>query len=190
DLSTFIFPAIVDRGDVVVAIGTGGASPVLARRLREMIEALLPARIGDLATLIGRYRSRFAAVPRALSPRRSWHSGISGPIGEAMLAGRAEEGEAALVAAIDASTARHGRDNETKTESVFLVGAGPGDPDLLTLRALQVLADADVVFYDELVTPGILDRARRDAEQVFVGKRRGAPGVGQDEINRRLVAAA
>jgi uroporphyrin-III C-methyltransferase/precorrin-2 dehydrogenase/sirohydrochlorin ferrochelatase len=73
---------------------------------------------------------------------------------------------------------------------VFLVGAGPGDPDLLTLRALHILSDADVVLYDELVTPGVLDRARRDAEQVFVGKRRGEPGIGQDEINRRMVAAA
>src|SRR5262249_29851497 len=102
ELSTFIFPAIVDRGEVVVAIGTGGPSPVLARRLREMIEALLPARLGDLAALIGRYRSRFAAVPRALSPRRFWHNVISGPIGEAALAGRSIEAETRLVAAIDA----------------------------------------------------------------------------------------
>ena len=80
--------------------------------------------------------------------------------------------------------------NGSKSETVFLVGAGPGDPDLLTLRALHVLSDADVVLYDELVTPGVLDRARRDAEQVFVGKRRGEPGIGQDEINRRMVAAA
>src|SRR5262249_32245306 len=87
ELSTFIFPAIVDRGEVVVAIGTGGASPVLARRLRELIEALLPARIGDLARLIGRHRGRFAAVPRALSPRRFWQNTIAGPIAEAVLAG-------------------------------------------------------------------------------------------------------
>jgi uroporphyrin-III C-methyltransferase/precorrin-2 dehydrogenase/sirohydrochlorin ferrochelatase len=191
ELSTFIFPAIVDRGEVVVAIGTGGTSPVLARRLREMIEALLPARIGDLAELIGRYRSRFAAVPRALSPRRFWHNVISGPIGEAALAGRSVEAETKLVAAIDAHRVSEsaGRSN-SKSETVFLVGAGPGDPDLLTLRALHVLSDADVVLYDELVTPGVLDRARRDAEQVFVGKRRGEPGIGQDEINRRMVAAA
>ncbi|TMJ85317.1 MAG: uroporphyrinogen-III C-methyltransferase [Alphaproteobacteria bacterium] len=184
ELSSFIFPAIVDRGEVVVAIGTGGASPVLARRLRELIEALLPARIGELAELIGRHRRRFAAVPRALSPRRFWQNVIAGPIAEATLAGRSAQVEAQLVAAIDASGARQSavaRD----TETVFLVGAGPGDPDLLTLRALHALADADVVFYDELVSAEVLDRARRGAEQVFVGKRRG-----QDEINRRLVAAA
>jgi uroporphyrin-III C-methyltransferase/precorrin-2 dehydrogenase/sirohydrochlorin ferrochelatase len=189
ELSTFIFPAIVDRGEVVVAIGTGGASPVLARRLREVIEALLPARIGELAQLIGRHRSRFAAVPRALSPRRFWQNIIAGPIAEAVLAGRSDEAEARLVAAIDGNGARQSSD-ASRTETVFLVGAGPGDPDLLTLRALHALADADVVLYDELVTAAVLDRARRGAEQVFVGKRRGEAGIGQDEINRRLVAAA
>jgi uroporphyrin-III C-methyltransferase / precorrin-2 dehydrogenase / sirohydrochlorin ferrochelatase len=189
DLSTFIFPAIVDRGEVVVAIGTGGASPVLARRLRELIEALLPDRIGDLADLIGRHRGAFAALPRALSPRRFWQNVITGPIAEAVLAGRSGEAEARLVAAIEANatTAASGHGS---SETVFLVGAGPGDPDLLTLRALHALADADIVFYDELVTPAVLDRARRGAEQVFVGKRRGSPGMAQDEINRRLVAAA
>jgi uroporphyrin-III C-methyltransferase / precorrin-2 dehydrogenase / sirohydrochlorin ferrochelatase len=188
ELSTFIFPAVVDRGEVVVAIGTGGASPVLARRLRELIEALLPTRIGELAQLIGRHRRRFAAVPRALSPRRFWENIIAGPIAEAVLAGRSDEAEARLVAAIDGDGARGS--SAGKAETVFLVGAGPGDPDLLTLRALHALADADVVFYDELVTAAVLDRARRDAEQAFVGKRRGEAGIGQDEINRRLVAAA
>ncbi len=188
ELSTFIFPAVVDRGEVVVAIGTGGASPVLARRLRELIEALLPTRIGELAQLIGRHRRRFAAVPRALSPRRFWENIIAGPIAEAILAGRSDEAEARLVAAIDGNGARES--SAGKAETVFLVGAGPGDPDLLTLRALHALADADVVFYDELVTPAVLDRARRGAEQVFVGKRRGEAGIGQDEINRRLVAVA
>jgi len=187
DLSTFIFPAIVDRGEVVVAIGTGGASPVLARRLRELIEAVLPARIGDLAALIGRHRSRFAAVPRALSPRRFWQNVIAGPIADAVLAGHSTQAERQLVAAIDASKSAGGGD---QSETVFLVGAGPGDPDLLTLRALHALADADVVFYDELVTEGVLDRARRGAERIFVGKRRGERGIGQDEINRRLVEAA
>ncbi len=188
ELSTFIFPAVVDRGEVVVAIGTGGASPVLARRLRELMEALLPTRIGELAQLIGRHRRRFAAVPRALSPRRFWENIIAGPIAEAILAGRSDEAEARLVVAIDGDGARES--SAGKAETVFLVGAGPGDPDLLTLRALHALADADVVFYDELVTAAVLDRARRGAEQVFVGKRRGEAGLGQDEINRRLVAAA
>src|SRR5262249_59947660 len=129
ELSTFICPAIVDRGEVVVAIGTGGASPVLARRLRELIEALLPARIGDLAELIGRHRGRFAAIPRAVSPRRFWQSVVAGPIAEAALAGHSAQAEAQLAAAIDDHGVRH---DSGKTETVFLVGAGPGHPDPLT----------------------------------------------------------
>lgn len=187
DLSTFIFPAVVDRGDVVVAIGSGGASPVLVRRLRERIEAALPTRIGELAALMNRYRVRFAATRHStISPRRFWERVVDGPIAAALLAGRGRAAEAALARAINESALPRSRENGT----VFLVGAGPGDPDLLTLRALQVLQGADVIFYDELVTAGVLDRARREAERVFVGKRRGHPGIGQDEINRRLVEAA
>jgi uroporphyrin-III C-methyltransferase/precorrin-2 dehydrogenase/sirohydrochlorin ferrochelatase len=110
---------------------------------------------------------------------------VDGPIGAAALAGQRRAAEKALRHAI-AETSQP----ETRAGRVSLVGAGPGDPDLLTLRALQVLQDADIVFYDELVTAGILDRARRDAERIFVGKRRGRPGVGQDEINAQLVEAA
>ncbi len=185
DLSTFVFPAIVDRGDVVVAIGTSGHAPVLARRLRERIEAIVPARIGDLAALMGRYRRRVADA--AHSPRLFWQKVVDGPIGAAVLAGRLVRAEADLVRSIDNAG---GRDPRSVTGTVFLVGAGPGDPDLLTLRALQVLQDADIVFHDELVTDAVLDRVRRDAKRVFVGKRRGEPGIGQDEINKRLVDAA
>jgi uroporphyrin-III C-methyltransferase/precorrin-2 dehydrogenase/sirohydrochlorin ferrochelatase len=189
DLSTFIFPAIVNRGDVVVAIGTGGASPVLARRIRERIEAILPARVGELAGLMKRHRQSVVAARKRLpgfSARRFWERVIDGTIGAAFLAGRTREAEAGLARAI-AGAESFERDG---TGAVHLVGAGPGDPDLLTLRALQVLQNADVIFYDELVTPEILERSRRDAERVFVGRRRGQPGVDQDEINRRLVAAA
>ncbi len=186
DLSTFIFPAVVDRGDVVVAIGTGGASPVLARRLRERIEAILPARIGEFAALMRRYRGRLAAVRRpGFSLRRFWEDVIDGPIGATFLSGRTREAEAALAQAVD----RAGTQAEA-AGVVHLVGAGPGDPDLLTLRALQVLQAADVIFYDDLIGPDILSRARREAERVFVGKRKGEPGIGQAEINRRMVAAA
>src|SRR5262249_4617973 len=172
DLSTFIVPAIVDRGDVVVAIGTGGAAPVLARRLRERIEALLPQRIGHLAALMGKYRARLNAALTSLADRRRfWEQVIDGPIGSAVLAGQ-PHGEALLAGAVDnGAPARC-------VGTVALVGAGPGDPDLLTLRALHTLQDADTVFYDELVTGGVLDRARRDAERVFVGQRRGEPGRG------------
>jgi uroporphyrin-III C-methyltransferase/precorrin-2 dehydrogenase/sirohydrochlorin ferrochelatase len=186
ELSSFIFPAIIDRGEVVVAIGTGGASPVLARRLRERIEAMLPARIGELATLLRRYRGRLADGRNgAQRVRRFWEQAVDGRVGAAVVAGRGREAEAALIRDI----ANIGKESQP-TGTVHLVGAGPGDPDLLTLRALHALQGADIVFYDELVTPGILDRARRDAERVFVGKRHGVPGVGQDEINRRLRDAA
>jgi uroporphyrin-III C-methyltransferase / precorrin-2 dehydrogenase / sirohydrochlorin ferrochelatase len=186
DLSRFIFPAIVDRRDVVVAIGTGGASPVLARRLRERIEALLPSRVGDLAALMSRYRKPFAAARHAShSLRRFWERVIDGPIGAAALYGRLHEAEVALARAVEEA-----RLPEENSGTVHLVGAGPGDPDLLTLRALHVLQNADIIFYDEHVTCEVLARARRDAELVWVGKRTGEPGLGQDEINRRLLAAA
>jgi uroporphyrin-III C-methyltransferase/precorrin-2 dehydrogenase/sirohydrochlorin ferrochelatase len=185
DLSTFIFPAIVDRGEVVVAIGTGGAAPVLARRLRERIEALLPARIGDLAALMGRFRAAARKRRGADSLRRFWERVVDGPIGAAALAGRWHEAETALARATKRPDDWHGRSG-----TVFLVGAGPGDPDLLTLRALQALQGADVVLYDETVSVGILDRARRDAERIFVGRRAGGPGISQDAINRHLADAA
>jgi uroporphyrin-III C-methyltransferase/precorrin-2 dehydrogenase/sirohydrochlorin ferrochelatase len=185
-ISSFIFPAVVDRGDVVVAIGTGGASPVLARRIRAQIEALLPARIGQLAALMRRYREKFAAVRHAgTSTRTFWERVVDGRVGRLMLAGRWHEAEAALEQAVQASASP-----SDDIGSVSLVGAGPGDPDLLTLRALHVLQNADIVFYDDLVADEILDRVRRDAERVFVGKRRSAPGVGQSEINRLLIEAA
>jgi uroporphyrin-III C-methyltransferase/precorrin-2 dehydrogenase/sirohydrochlorin ferrochelatase len=189
DLSTFIFPAIVNRGDVTVAIGTGGASPVLARRIREQIEAILPARIGEFAALMRRHRDSIVAARKrfaGFSPRRFWERVIDGPIGAAFLAGRTKEAEAGLSRAIAEADSfeRHAKG------AVHLVGAGPGDADLLTLRALNALQAADVVFYDELIGLDILDRARRDAELVFVGKRKGEPGIGQAEINRRLAQAA
>jgi uroporphyrin-III C-methyltransferase/precorrin-2 dehydrogenase/sirohydrochlorin ferrochelatase len=188
DHSTFIFPAIVDRGDVVVAVGTGGTSPVVARRVRESIEALLPARIGELASFIGRWRSAIKTrLPEMSSRRKFWERVIDGPIGADVLAGRVDNAERALSAISNPTEyALSGR-----TEgSVTLVGAGPGDPDLLTVKALRALQDADVVFYDDLVSPDILGRARRDAALVSVGRRIGKPGIGQDAINRLLIEAA
>jgi uroporphyrin-III C-methyltransferase/precorrin-2 dehydrogenase/sirohydrochlorin ferrochelatase len=188
--STFIFPAIVDRGDVVVAIGTGGASPVVARRVRERIEAMLPARIGDLATFIGRWRKtihgRIAEFPLR---RRFWERVVDGPIGALVLAGRNDEAEAALKEIADPS-AFAGAQAGRAEGKVTLVGAGPGDPDLLTVKALRALQDADIIFYDELVSPEVLDRARRDASRVPVGRRVGKPGIGQHAINKLLIDAA
>jgi len=189
--STFIFPAIVDRGDVVVAIGTGGASPVVARRLREKIEALLPARIGDLARFIGRFRkSIHARIPETALRRRFWERVIDGPIGALVLSGHKDDAEDALSKIADPS-AFAGADEAGKARChVTLVGAGPGDADLLTIKALRALQDADVVFYDELVSPEILDRIRRDASRVAVGRRVGKPGIGQETINQLMIDAA
>jgi uroporphyrin-III C-methyltransferase/precorrin-2 dehydrogenase/sirohydrochlorin ferrochelatase len=188
--STFIFPAIVDRGDVVVAVGTGGASPVVARRVRERIEAALPARIGDLATFIGGFRkSIHARIPEFALRRRFWERIVDGPIGALVLAGRKDEATKAINEISDASVFAGGEEGQARG-NVTLVGAGPGDPDLLTVKALRALQDADVVFYDELVSVEVLDRARRDAARVPVGRRVGKPGIGQDNINRLLVEAA
>jgi uroporphyrin-III C-methyltransferase / precorrin-2 dehydrogenase / sirohydrochlorin ferrochelatase len=188
--STFIFPAIVDRGDVVVAVGTGGASPVVARRVRERIEAMLPARIGDLASFIGRWRKtihgRIAEFPLR---RRFWERVVDGPIGALVLAGRGDEADAALKDIADAS-AYAGAQAGRVEGRVTLVGAGPGDPDLLTVKALRALQDADIIFYDELVSRQVLDRARRDAARIPVGRRVGKPGIGQDAINKLLIDAA
>jgi uroporphyrin-III C-methyltransferase/precorrin-2 dehydrogenase/sirohydrochlorin ferrochelatase len=189
--STFIFPAIVDRGDVVVAIGTGGASPVVARRLRERIEAVLPARIGDLAGFIGRWRKLIHnRIPEFTLRRRFWERVVDGPIGALVLAGRSDQAEAALKDISDPAAFAGGLASGRAEGSVTLVGAGPGDPDLLTVKALRVLQDADVIFYDELVSPEILDRARRDASRVPVGRRVGKPGIGQHAINKLMIEAA
>ncbi|MBI3700970.1 MAG: uroporphyrinogen-III C-methyltransferase [Afipia sp.] len=185
--STFIFPAIVDRGDVIVAVGTGGNAPVLARRVRESIEKVLPARIGDLSALIGAWRERVKAkLPEMSSRRTFWERVVDGEIGAAVLAGRKNDADRALENISD-----HDAFASSKGEGfVALVGAGPGDPDLLTVKALRVLQDADVIFYDDLVSPEILDRARRDAARVSVGRRIGKPGIGQDNINKLLIEAA
>jgi uroporphyrin-III C-methyltransferase/precorrin-2 dehydrogenase/sirohydrochlorin ferrochelatase len=189
--STFIFPAIVDRGDVVVAVGTGGASPVVARRVRERIEAVLPARIGDLASFIGRWRKTIhGRIPQFALRRRFWERVVDGPIGALVLAGRQDEAEAALKEIPNASAFAGASLSGAAEGRVTLVGAGPGDPDLLTVKALRALQDADVVFYDELVSPQILDRARRDAARIPVGRRIGKPGIGQHAINQLMIEAA
>jgi uroporphyrin-III C-methyltransferase/precorrin-2 dehydrogenase/sirohydrochlorin ferrochelatase len=185
DLSTFIVPAIIDRGEVVVAVGTGGASPVLARRLRQRIEAQLPARIGDLAALLGRFRARFAQKRHgSRSARRFWEYVVDGPIGSLALAGRLHEAEAALSRAVESSAMP-----ERQPGLVYLLDGAAAEPDLLTLRALQVLQNADVIVYDERVDPAVLDRARRDAERTVIGGR-GQPEIRPDAVTRLLAEHA
>ena len=189
--STFIFPAIVDRGDVVVAIGTGGSSPVVARRVREAIETVLPARIGDLAGFIGRWRKPVAKhLTEMPIRRRFWERVVDGPIGALVLAGKYDDAETAIGGITDHAAFAGADQTGDVRGHVTLVGAGPGDPDLLTIKALRALQDADVVFYDELVTPEILDRVRRDASRIPVGRRVGKPGIGQENIHTLLIEAA
>lgn len=182
-LCTFIFPAIVDRDPLIISISSGGASPVAARWVRSRVETLIPARWGRLAALMGSRRKRLAEKLPSVSARRLfWEKVIDGAVAEQTLAGQDEAAATELDAAIEAADA-----DKLMRGEVYLVGAGPGDADLLTFRALRLLQKADVVVYDRLVSPGVLELARRDAELVYVGKKRAEHVLPQDDINRLLV---
>ncbi|MEY1661926.1 siroheme synthase CysG [Isoalcanivorax beigongshangi] len=183
-LSTVLFPALIDRDPLVISISTGGASPVLARWLRSRIESWLPARWGDATALFAEYRERVASRWPLLSQRRDfWERQLEGPAMEAVLAGRTDDARDALDQAL-ADT------DDRRAGEIYLVGAGPGDPDLLTFKALRLLQKADVVVYDRLVSPGVLELARRDADRIYVGKKRSDHVVPQEQINALLVALA
>lgn len=185
ELSSFIVPGIVDRDPVVIAIGSAGDAPVLVRRLRERIETLLPTRLGLLARFAGRFRGAIAsAIHDGAGRRLFWERFFDGPIAADVLAGREAEANDAMLRALNA------RRYMPAEGSVALVGAGPGDPDLLTLKAFRLMQDADVVVHDALIGPRMLDYVRRDAVRIDVGKRAGRPSLGQDEINRILLEHA
>jgi uroporphyrin-III C-methyltransferase/precorrin-2 dehydrogenase/sirohydrochlorin ferrochelatase len=187
ELSTFIFPAIVDRSPVVVAVGSSGQSPVLARRVRQQIESLLPARLGALARFVGDRRKE---VQRALAPqerRPFWERIIGGIVGSRVLAGEEPDAHDAFTDELAASHRADDGTVESRLGEVYLIGAGPGDPDLLTLRAVQLLQQADVILYDRLVSDAVLERARRDAERIFVGKESGDHDLTQQRIHELLV---
>jgi uroporphyrin-III C-methyltransferase/precorrin-2 dehydrogenase/sirohydrochlorin ferrochelatase len=185
ELSSFIFPAIIDRAPILVAVSSAGHAPVLARRIRAQIEALLPARLGALARFMGERRRAVQRTLGALARRRLWERIASGPVASRVLAGDAAGAAQAYARELLASQLSSGTSGVGGLGEVYLIGAGPGDPDLLTLRALQLLQQADVILYDRLVSPQILERARRDAERIFVGK---APGEhGQQEHIHELI---
>jgi uroporphyrin-III C-methyltransferase / precorrin-2 dehydrogenase / sirohydrochlorin ferrochelatase len=188
ELSRFIVPAIVDRSPVIVAIGSSGDAPVLTRRLRERLEAFVPQRLGLLAKLAGKLRPVVKAkIEDAGSRRRFWERFIDGPIAADVLAGREQPGSESLERRVNESLTKATRESQGE---VVLVGAGPGDPGLLTLRALRALQNADVVLYDRLVSADVLDLARRDAERIYVGKAAGAAHASQEGINDLLVRLA
>jgi len=186
-ISTFIFPAIVDRSPILIAISSGGQAPVLARRIREQMEALLPARLGALARFMGDRRKAVKRALRTAARRSFWERIVGGVVGARVFAG--DEVEAGKDFERELRTTNLTRSAATGGLGLgecYLIGAGPGDPDLLTLRALQLLQQADVILYDRLVPPAVLERARRDAERVFVGKQPGNHTT-QERINELLV---
>jgi len=186
DLCSFIMPSIIDRSPVVIAVSTGGASPVLARLIRTKLEGSIPAAYGRLASLVEGFRDKVKKVfPNVESRRGFWESILEGTVAELVFTGHEDEAKQVLDKAIDAQAEKPEMPGE-----VFLVGAGPGDPDLLTFRALRLMQQADVVVYDRLVSPSIMEMVRRDAEIVYVGKERDKHTMQQENINQLLVRLA
>ena len=183
-LCSVIFPAIVDRSPLIVAVTSGGDAPVLARLIRAKIETWIPATYGQLAGLAKKFRAQVKTLfPNVQQRRVFWEDVFQGQIAESVFAGKLGEGERLLEEKISGAAPR-------MLGEVYLVGAGPGDPDLLTFRALRLMQQADVVLYDRLVAPAIIELCRRDAERIYVGKQRAEHALPQEQINRRLVDLA
>jgi uroporphyrin-III C-methyltransferase/precorrin-2 dehydrogenase/sirohydrochlorin ferrochelatase len=185
ELCSFILPSIIDRSPVVAAISTGGASPVLARLIRSRLESLIPAGYGRLADLCNRFRQRVKATFADPTDRRLfWERVLEGGVAERVFSGHDGEADQLMEQALSQNRVAD------KMGEVYLVGAGPGDPDLLTFRALRLIQQADVVVYDRLVAKPILDLTRHDAEHIYVGKERNRHTMRQEEINRLLASLA
>ncbi len=184
-LCSFIFPAIIDRSPIIAAVSSGGAAPVLARLLRAKIESLIPPAFGQLAYVAAKFRSQVKQQIKTPSQRRIfWENVLQGKIAELIFSGKQQEAEKQLKELIVNT------ENKAKTGEVYLVGAGPGDPDLLTFRALRLMQQADVVVYDRLVSAEILDLTRRDSEKIYVGKQRKNHSLPQESINELLLSLA
>jgi uroporphyrin-III C-methyltransferase/precorrin-2 dehydrogenase/sirohydrochlorin ferrochelatase len=182
----FIMPSIIDRSPVQVAISTGGASPVLARLLRARLESFIPAAYGRLAHLVNDYRGSVKKHFSNSGQRRYfWENILQGRVAELLFAGHEEKARAALEEAIEDTDVHYQSSGE-----VYLVGAGPGDPDLITFRAMRLMQQADVVVYDRLVSEPVLDMVRRDAEMIYAGKARDQHTLSQESINELLVRLA
>lgn len=184
-LCTFIVPSIVDRSPIVIAISSSGSSPVLIRKLKELNETLVPGNIGELAKLLQRYRQqvkdKFASFDDRL---RFWEQVVDSDVAELVYSGQTANAEEKLQVKLLEGV------SNSKQGEVYLVGAGPGDPDLLTLKALRLMHKADVVLYDRLVSKEILQKVRADADKVYVGKQRSDHSMEQEGINDMLVRLA
>ena len=180
DLSSFIMPSIVDRAPVVIAISSAGKAPVLARIIRAKLETIIPNAYGELAEIAGQYREKVKQRFNNIKDRRKFWEGVfSGVVAEKVFSGRSQE-------AVKELEKRLVETKEGGLGEVYLVGAGPGDPDLLTFKALRLIQQADVVLYDRLVSKGVLELVRRDAEMIYVGKK-GGESSHQVEINKLMV---
>jgi uroporphyrin-III C-methyltransferase/precorrin-2 dehydrogenase/sirohydrochlorin ferrochelatase len=185
DLCSFIMPSIIDRDPVQIAVSTGGVSPVLARLLRARLESSIPGAYGELARIAEEMRETVkGSLPDVASRRRFWESVFAGRVAELVFAGRNDEARALLERELESF------DPERLAGEVYLVGAGPGDPDLLTFKALRLMQQADVVIYDRLVSQPILDMVRRDAEKIYAGKAKSNHSIPQENINQLLVRLA
>ncbi len=185
DEGSFIMPSIIDRSPVIAAVSTSGASPVLARLIRSRLESMIPAGYGRLGELAGRFRRR--VKQRFANPadrRRFWDRVLQGGVAERVFSGHMREAEILMQHELDNSGP------QTGMGEVYLVGGGPGDPDLLTFRALRLMQQADVVVYDRLVAKAVLDMTRSDAERIYVGKERDNHAMRQEEINQLLADLA
>lgn len=184
-LCTFTMPSIVDRSPVVIAISSSGSAPVLARMIRSKLETLIPASYGRLAQLAADFRDAVKARFDSSQKRRVfWEAVFSGPVAELVFSGQEAAARHALANQLDAA------DNATVSGEVYLVGGGPGDPDLLTFRALRLMQQADVCVYDKLVSSQVMELVRRDAELIYVGKARDRHTLPQEDINALLVRLA
>ena len=186
EICDFIFPSILERGDITVAVSTGGASPVLARVLRTKLETMVPASYGKLADIVSSNRIRVRDKMKKFSSNKIfWEKMLNGKFLELVLSGKTDEAKSFLDKQIDDFDEDIANQGE-----VYLVGAGPGDPDLLTFKALRLMQQADIALYDRLVHPAIVDLIRRDATKIYVGKERDNHVVRQEEINDLLVKYA
>jgi uroporphyrin-III C-methyltransferase/precorrin-2 dehydrogenase/sirohydrochlorin ferrochelatase len=181
-----IFPAIIDRAPIVIAVSSSGAAPVLARSVRTRIESTIPANFGVLANFIGERRDEVRQQLDEQKLRLFWEDFVQSEIAERVMLGRLDDAQEMFIRALDHAV----KNKEVSEGEVYLIGAGPGDPDLLTFKALRLLQRADVVLYDRLVSSEIVAMSRRDAEHVYVGKMRSEHTVPQQEINRLLIEYA